>query len=201
MFHLLDKLDVTRVIAIGTSMGGIMSLIMAAQQPKRFAAVVLNDIGPVIDPRGLERIRSYVGKLPAVDSWPAAIAQVKTLNGDVFPDWTEAQWTWFTHKLYREDAQGIPRLAYDPAIATSIQAAPETPPVDLWPAYAALANIPTLVIRGATSDILAPECVAEMKRRKPDLVTVDVPNRGHAPMLDEPTARSAIVSFLAALPR
>ena len=199
MFKLLDTLGLARVIAIGTSMGGIMSLIMAAQQPQRFAAVVLNDIGPVIDPVGLARIRGYVGKVLPVASWDAAVAQVRTLNGDVFPDWQAADWTRFTHKLYREDAERVPRLAYDPAIAQSIQDSPATPAIDLWPAYAALAKISTLVIRGATSDILAPDCVAEMKRRKPDLLAVEVPARGHAPMLDEPLARAAVLDFLSAV--
>jgi pimeloyl-ACP methyl ester carboxylesterase len=196
MFTLLDSLVIPRVIAIGTSMGGIMSLIMAAQQPTRLAAVVLNDIGPVIDPVGLDRIRRYVGKVPPVASWPAAIAQVRDLNAPVFPDWQATDWERFAHKLYREDAQGVPQLAYDPAIAKSIQESADTPPIDLWPAFAALTPIPTLVIRGATSDVLAPECVAEMRRRKPDLVAVEVPDRGHAPMLDEPVARAAVLQFL-----
>ncbi len=201
MFTLLDSLAIPRAIVIGTSMGGIMSLIMAAQQPARFAAVVLNDIGPVIDPVGLDRIRRYVGKVPPVASWAAAIAQVRDLNAPIFPDWQAADWERFTRKLYREDAQGVPQLAYDPAIAISIQASAETPPIDLWPAFAALAKIPTLVIRGATSDILAAACVAEMQQRKPDLVTIEVPNRGHAPMLDEAVARAAVLQFLAGLAR
>jgi pimeloyl-ACP methyl ester carboxylesterase len=199
MFTLLDSLAIPRVIVIGTSMGGIMSLLMAALQPARLAAVVLNDIGPVIDPVGLERIRRYVGKVPPVTSWAAAIAQVRDLNAPVFPDWQTNDWERFTRKLYREDAQGVPQLAYDPAIAISIQASADTPPIDLWPAFAALAPIPTLVLRGATSDILAADCVAEMTRRKPDLVSVEVPARGHAPMLDEPVARAAVMGFLAGL--
>jgi pimeloyl-ACP methyl ester carboxylesterase len=199
MFKLLDTLDQARVIAIGTSMGGLMSLIMAAMQPRRLDAVVLNDIGPVIDPAGLDRIRSYVGKVPPVTSWDDAVRQVRTLNMHVFPDWQTEDWSRFTHKLYRENAQGIPELAYDPAIAESIQQSADTPPLDLWPAFAALAKIPTLVIRGATSDILARDCVEEMQRRKPDLIAVEVPARGHAPMLDEPVARTAILSFLAGL--
>ena len=200
MFKLLDTLAIQRVIAIGTSMGGLMSLVMAALQPARLAAVVLNDVGTVIDPVGLDRIRTYVGKLPPVASWTAAIAQVRALNAHVFPDWQATDWERFTRKLYREDAQGVPILAHDPAIAQSIQESAANPPVDLWPAYAALAPIPTLVIRGATSDVLAPDCVAEMKRRKPDLVTIEVPDRGHAPMLDEPVARAAVLQFLAGLP-
>lgn len=199
MFRLLDGQGLARVIAIGTSMGGLMSLLMAATQPGRLSAVILNDIGPEIDPAGLARIRGYVGRIPPVADWAAAIAQVRALNADVFPDWNAADWERFTRKLYRDDGHGRPVLAHDPAIAQSIAANPDAPPVDLWPAFAALAAIPTLVIRGATSDILAPACVAEMKRRKPDLRAIEVPQRGHAPMLDEPVARAAIHEFLASL--
>lgn len=199
MFRLLDGLGVTRVALIGTSMGGLMSLVMASMQPQRFIGVVLNDIGPVIDPAGLERIRRYVGRIPPVATWPEAVAQVKAINEPMFPDWTLADWDRFTHKLYRDEG-GRPVLAHDPAIADSIKASPEAPPLDLWSAFSALANIPTLVIRGETSDILARDCVEEMKRRKPDLAAVEVPRRGHAPMLDEPVARRAITGFLAGLP-
>ncbi len=201
MFRMLDVLNLPRIIAIGTSMGGIMSLLMGAMQPQRLVGVVLNDIGPVIDPVGLDRIRRYVGKIPAVASWDEAVAQVRALNAPVFPDWQAADWQRFTRKLYHEDPQGIPHLAYDPAIAMSLQETAGTPALDLWPAFGAFESIPMLVIRGATSDILSPACVAEMARRKPDMVTVEIPDRGHAPMLDEPGARTAIHAFLASLPR
>lgn len=198
MFTLLDKLGIPRVMAIGTSMGGIMSIIMAAMRPQAFSAVVLNDIGPEIDPRGLTRIRGYVGQIPPVDSWAAAEAQVRALNAHVFPHWGEAEWRRFARKIYQEGAGGVPRLAHDPRISESLKVDPAQPAPDLWPAYAALGPIPTLVIRGATTDILAPECVAEMRRRKPDLKVVEVPGIGHAPMLDEPVARRAVLEFLAA---
>lgn len=197
MYTLLDSLSLSSVMAIGTSMGGIMSMIMSAMQPQRFRAVVLNDIGPVIDPRGLDRIRSYVGKVPPVDSWAAAEARVQALNGHVFPHWETEDWQRFARKVYHEGTDGVPRLAHDPAIAQSLQKDPDAPTPDLWPAFAGLANIPTLVIRGETSDILAPDCVAEMRRRKPDLEVVEVPGVGHAPMLDEPVARRAVLAFLA----
>lgn len=197
MFTLLDQLGLDRVVAIGTSMGGVMSMFMAAMQPLRLQAVVLNDIGPVIDPVGLERIKAYVGLGDPVSSWDEAAAQARSTNGIVFPDWDDHHWLIFAKRLYRENEHGVPVLAYDPAIAQSLRQSGETAlPLDLWPAFAALAPIPTLVIRGATSDILAPDCVAEMQRRKPDLATVDVPNRGHAPMLDEPVAIAAIRHLL-----
>jgi len=198
MYTLLDSLALEKVMAIGTSMGGIMSMIMSALSPTRFQAVVLNDIGPVIAPAGLARIRSYVGKVPPVSSWAEAESRVRTLNTHVFPQWQDADWARFTRKLYQEDAEGVPRLAHDPAIAESLKQDPSAPPPDLWPSFQGLAAIPTLVIRGSTSDILDLDCVAEMQRRKPDLKVVEVPGIGHAPMLDEPVARSAVLDFLAA---
>ena len=198
MYTLLDRLGLQEVIVIGTSMGGIMSMIMSALQPKRFRAVVLNDIGPVIAPAGLERIRSYVGKVPPVNSWAEAEARVRQLNTHVFPHWQGEDWARFTRKLYQENADGVPQLAHDPAIAQSLKADPSAPPPDLWPSFQGLANIPTLVVRGSTSDILDLECVAEMQRRKPDIQVVEVPGIGHAPMLDEPVARRAVLEFVAA---
>jgi pimeloyl-ACP methyl ester carboxylesterase len=194
MFTLLDHLRLERVIAIGTSMGGVISMAMAATAAHRFAGVVLNDIGPEIDPAGLERIRSYVGKLPPVSTWDEAAAQVRASNAAAFPDYGHDDWLRFARRLYREDDSGRPVLAHDPAIADSLRAS--NVPVNLWPAFDAMSDIPILVIRGVLSDILAPACVAEMQRRRPDLIAVEVPNRGHAPMLDEPEAAHAIRRFV-----
>lgn len=198
MFKLLDELELDRVGLVGTSMGGLMSMIMAAMQPVRVGSVILNDIGPVINPAGLERIKGYVGKSSAVTSWEEAVAQNRDINGREFPDFSDADWLRFTRALYVEDDSGVPVLAYDPAIAQPMAEDQDAAvPPDLWPAFAALAEIPTLVVRGAMSDILAPECVAEMLARKPDLQVAEIDNRGHAPILDEPAAIAAIDAFLA----
>lgn len=197
MFTLLDHLGVDQVVAIGTSMGGVISMAMAATDASRFRAVVLNDIGPEIDPAGLERIRGYVGKLPAVTSWDEAAAQVRASNAIAFPDYGEADWLRFARNVFREDEHGKPVLAYDPAIAESVKAT--NTPVDMWPLFDTMREFPVLVVRGATSDILAPGCVAEMQRRHPRCSAVEVPQRGHAPMLDEPQALDAIRQFLAGL--
>jgi len=194
MFTLLDHLAIDRVTAIGTSMGGIISMAMAATAAHRFERIVLNDIGPEIDPPGLERIRSYVGRLPPVATWEEAAAQVRLTNELAFPDYDDDDWLQFARNVYREDDDGRPVLAHDPAIAKSLRAG--SAPINLWPAFDAMQSIPLLVIRGASSDILAPECVVEMQRRRPDLVTVEVPNRGHAPMLDEAEAVMAIRRFI-----
>ncbi len=197
MFSLLDKLEVEKVILIGTSMGGLMSFLMAAMQGPRIRAMVINDIGPEVDPVGLDRIKSYVGKGEAAATWAEAINQSRTLNGPAFPDFSDQQWSEFTHALYK-DEHGTPVLAYDPAIAKPMadEESGAVPP-DLWPVFDASAGIPTLVIRGELSDILSPLCVASMQARRKDLQFVEVPGRGHAPTLDELVCRSSIDQFLA----
>ncbi|MEE4191271.1 MAG: alpha/beta hydrolase [Halieaceae bacterium] len=197
MFALLDQLGLDRVVLLGTSLGGLMSMIMAAMQPQRLRAVIMNDIGPVVNPEGLERIKDYVGKSGPVGSWGEAVAQQKAINGKEFPDFSEQQWLDFCHALYRENDEGIPVLAYDPAISQPMTEDQDAAvPPDLWPAFDALKPIPTLVIRGVLSDILAEDCVAEMQSRKPDLSVAQIPNRGHAPILDEPDSIAAIDRFL-----
>lgn len=200
MFRLLDGLGLDRVILIGTSMGGLMSFLMAAQAPARFPAMVINDIGPEIDPAGLARIQRYVGKNDPVSSWDEAVAQTREINGPAFPDYDDEEWLAFTRNLYVEEG-GVPVLAYDPAIAAGMADPEDTGavPPDLWPVFDAASEVPMLVIRGASSDILAAGCVERMRERDPDLAVVEVPRVGHAPMLTEPPALAAIDRFLAGL--
>jgi pimeloyl-ACP methyl ester carboxylesterase len=198
MFDLLDHLGLGQVIVIGTSMGGVISMVMGSMDNTRFRAVVLNDIGPVIDPSGLARIRAYVGQLEPVNTWADAEAQVAATNAIAFPDYSAAEWGRFARNVYREDENGRPVIAHDPAIAGSLRDRADAPAVpDLWPAFDVLSDVPILVVRGETSDILAPGCVTEMRRRRPDLEAVEISGRGHAPMLDEPAAIAALRNFLA----
>lgn len=195
MFTLLDSLAIDEVILIGTSMGGLMSFVMAAMQPERVRAMVINDIGPELDPRGLARIKSYVGKLQPVDNWEQALAQARIMAGDAFPDFSEQEWLDFTRGIFREE-NGVPVLAYDPAIAQPLAAEDASVAPDLWPVFAGLGAVPMLLLRGEKSDILSPECVARMRACKADLHYREVPRRGHAPTLNEPAARAAIDAFL-----
>lgn len=198
MFSLLDQLRLEQVIVIGTSMGGLMGMIMAAMQPARIRALVLNDIGPEVDPAGLARIQAYAGKLAPVADWAEAVAQTRQINGPEFPDFDDERWLAFTRALYRE-RDGVPVLAYDPAIAEPFasQDGAAVPP-DLWPLFEGLA-MPVLVLRGEHSDILAADCARQMVSRGRHCRLVEVPRRGHAPTLDEPVARRAIEALLAAL--
>ncbi|RLA48638.1 MAG: alpha/beta hydrolase [Gammaproteobacteria bacterium] len=199
MFTLLDTLELERVILIGTSMGGLMSFFMCAKQPQRISAMVINDIGPEVDPVGLNRIKSFVGNAEPVTTWAEAVAQARTINEATCPDFNDQQWSDFARALYK-DVDGVPVLAYDPAIAQPMGSAePGAAPPDLWPVFEACAGTPMLVIRGAISDILAPECMAQMHLRKADLQSVEVPRCGHPPTLDEPQSRTAIDQFLGGL--
>ncbi|NRB42577.1 MAG: alpha/beta hydrolase, partial [Pseudomonadales bacterium] len=205
MFTLLDKLTINNVVLIGTSLGGLMAMLMGSMQARRFAGIVLNDIGPQIDPAGLERIKSNVATRCSVSDWPQAVANSKAINGLAFPDYSDSDWLRFSKKLYREvhnsaSGQSGLILAYDPAIADAFKVDDtEAAPMNLWPSFDALADIPLLLIRGESSDILSKACVQKMQQKRPDLTAIEIPRRGHAPMLDEACAINAIQAFLAGL--
>lgn len=198
MFRLLEGLAIDRLILMGTSMGGIMAMLMAVLQPTMVQALIVNDIGPEVNAAGLERLKHYVGKTAAVESWEEAAQQSKEINGLAFPNADADFWPQFARRTYRQNQYGKPQLAYDCAIAEPLNdtesnsAAP-----DLWPVFEQITAIPMLLIRGALSDILAPQCVQQMRELKPDLKFAQVPNVGHAPMLDESAAIDAITQFLA----
>jgi len=192
---LLDALDIPRAVFVGTSMGGIIAMIIAVLEPDRVTAVVLNDIGPEISDVGLDRIKSYVGRGVPVASWDEAAACARKTNGRAFPCETGAQfWDAFARRTYRETDAGVV-LDYDPAIGEPVRQGQAAPP-DLWPGFNAFADKPILIVRGALSDILTAQTVAEMKARRADLRHVDVADVGHAPMLTEPAASSALQQFL-----
>ncbi len=195
---LMGVLRLDRVAVIGTSLGGLLAMLLAANLPQRICGIVVNDIGPEADPRGIERIRGYAGALPPVQTWDEAIAQYRQVNGEAWPGLTDKQWDIVTRRSYREDSSRVPVLDSDPMIGEAIRTAPAVPP-DLWPVFAQLGAMPTLVIRGELSDILSPEILERMRRVKPDLESLIVPGRGHAPLLDEPEALGAIDRFLARL--
>jgi pimeloyl-ACP methyl ester carboxylesterase len=201
MWTLLSELSIERVVVIGTSLGGLMAMVMAATRPQLLAAVVLNDIGPEIDPVGVARIQSYAGRLPPVRSWDDAAAQMKTTFGLAFPEYDEQQWHVFARKSFDEDAGGVPCLAADPKIGDAIRALPAPPGISqaMWAAFGQLRNLPALALRGATSDLLSAVTFERMQQEVPSLVAVTVPNRGHAPQLDESESLRAIDAFLAGL--
>ena len=199
MFVLLQELNITSAVLLGTSMGGLMAMMMTAGKPELVKGLIINDIGPEVAQAGLDRIKGYVGRIEAVSSWQQAVTQAKTVNAVAFPKFTEQQWNRFTRFIYREDESGQPYLAYDPAISASLdedKAPDQSAAPDLWPVFEIIADKPMLLIRGALSDILEPECVGKMRAIKADLIAVDIPDVGHAPMLNEAEAVAAIKQFL-----
>jgi pimeloyl-ACP methyl ester carboxylesterase len=199
MFALVDGLKLGTMGMIGTSMGGLMAMMMAAMAPTRFDSLILNDIGPAVEASGLARIQSYIGRLAPFDSWQQAADHCQSVHGDIMIGFEAQDWLDFARHTCTEMPDGKIRFAYDPAISEGLSGSEQTViPPDLWPIWDTLSALPVLVIRGALSDILSPATIAEMKRRHPDhFSAVDIENRGHTPMLDEPAALAAIDRFYA----
>lgn len=195
MQQLIAALGISRLQLVGTSLGGFMSMMLAAALPDVVERIVINDIGPVADATGLARIASYVGKVGVVSSWAEAAQSTAALHGHAFPDYTDADWMRMAHEVYSE-MNCVPVLAYDPAISQAFMTS--TASTNVWPLFDQIAAMPMLVVRGETSDILSAETLAEMQRRAPGLRHVTVPRTGHAPTLSEPVAREAVLAFLRA---
>ena len=198
MFRLLQSLGIQRAILMGTSMGGLIAMLMAASQPDIAQSLILNDIGPEVDPSGLARLQTYVGKAPVITNWDEAAEQCRMTNVIAFPDYGDDDWMAFAQRTFRANADGVPQLAYDMAISQGVQGAePSAAPADLWPVWDVLSSIPMLVLRGEHSDILARATLKKMEAaHKGFFRATEITGRGHAPMLDEPGAIAAIESFL-----
>ena len=197
MMALLAHLDIDEIVAFGTSLGGLMTMMMAAMHPGIIKAAIINDIGPELDPAGITRIKSYVGKGTPPTSWDEAYAAVKGFSKGVYPKFTKSDWQWFTRKLYA-DNNGRPEISYDPALGKTFDADnSNTAPVpNFWPQFEALYSAPMVVLRGALSDLLAGETLDKMASLHPDLVPVTVPDKGHTPLLNEPECTYAIDALL-----
>ena len=195
--ELLDHLGIGRAALLGTSRGGLIGMALAATVKDRLIGLCLNDIGPVIDRAGLDHIKDYVGRNPAAKTLDELVARLpRNLPG--FDNVPAERWHAFAERLYLETPDGLVNR-YDPELRTSFLAAFEGPPADLWPLFDACAGLPLALIRGANSDLLSPETAAEMRRRRPDMIFADVPDRGHVPFLDEPQALAALNAWLEAL--
>lgn len=181
-------LGLSRCILLGTSRGGIHTMILTASRPGLIAGAILNDIGPVIDGRGLARIKSYLGKLPVPVSFETAAELLRAVAGKQFPSATPQDWHKQARAIWRE-SEGKLALDFDPNLARTLEAIDFDQPLPtLWPQFDGLAGVPVMVIRGEHSDILAPETVQAMSERRADLDLVVVPGQGHAPFLtDQPT--------------
>ena len=203
MFKLMGELGLARTAIIGTSMGGLMAMIMGAMAPQAVIGMVINDVGPEIDPVGLKRIAGYTGKGVVVSSWAEAALRAKDVNGIAFPNYRDEDWLDFARRTYEVDAQGLIKPAYDLAIAKAFappdpdaEPAPAVAPPDLWGMWDALEGLPILTVRGELSDLLSAQTLEKMAERHAGMAQATITGRGHAPMLDEGEAVMAIDQFL-----
>jgi len=196
LLAVLTALGVARAIFLGTSRGGLLTMLLAPHRPGMIAGAILNDIGPVVAPQGLVRIKTYIGKLPEPSSMADAADVLKRLFSGQFPKLTAEDWMRFAERTFQErDGRIVP--TYDPRLARTLESIdPEQPIPSLWKEFDALASVPLMIIRGALSDILLPATVALMRERRP-LELFEVPDQGHAPLLMEPDVIARIASFAA----
>ena len=184
----LTAAEVSRALFIGTSRGGLHAMTLAAVRPTLIHATVLNDVGAIVEPLGLLRIKGYVGRLPAPRTWDEAVDVAKSVMSAHFPGLSEEEWRAYARMTFLEkDGRFVAR--YDPKLARTLEAiGPDTPRVELWPQFEALAQRPVLVVRGECSDILSQQTFEEMQKRTANCEGHIVPGQGHAPLLiDAPT--------------
>jgi pimeloyl-ACP methyl ester carboxylesterase len=198
---LMDALGVEKAVFVGTSMGALITMVLASTAPGRVAASVINDTSPQLDPAGLSRIAGYVGRAAPVADWAAAAEAVRANNGWAYPDRADddAFWDAFARRTFHAREDGRLEVDYDPHIALAFaEFDPDhAAPPDLTPLFQALSAKPMLVVRGKLSDIVSEDGLAHMRRIHPRLESVTVDNVGHAPTLEEPEAWDAVLDFLA----
>lgn len=188
--------NIHRAVIVGTSLGGLVAMGLAAAVPALIAGIVLNDIGPVVSEDGRKRIADYVGRDTRHADLAAAAAALKQQFGNAYPDLSDDGWMAQAESTFvRDEAAGNWRLNYDLKLGDAVREQAGGPVPDLWPLFGALKPIPTLVIHGALSDVLDDQTVRRMQAEKPDLQVCTVPNRGHVPLLDEPVCVDALDDF------
>jgi pimeloyl-ACP methyl ester carboxylesterase len=192
----LEAADVTEAIFVGTSRGGIITMVLSTVRPEMIRGVVLNDIGPVLEPAGLARIRSYVGRMPPPRDWDEAVRTIQGSAGRDFTSLSPEDWLHFARTTYAEH-DGVLASRYDPALTEALRALdPEKPLPTLWEQFDGLRSVPLLVIRGETTDLLSEETAGEMLRRHPDAELLTVPGQGHAPLLHDAATLARIAAFV-----
>ena len=213
---LLQATGIDKAVFVGTSMGGLITMVLTSIMPQAIAAAVLNDVGPELSPVGLARIAGYTGLASHFETWVDAVAYAKAINEAAFPSYGPEDWDVFAHRLF-DEKDGAFVLAYDPDISAPIKAAAEAAaqmaaktqaeggqalaPPDMYPLFRALAkDRPLLLVRGGISDLIDPAIAERMRAAAPHMAYAEVPNVGHAPMLTEPEAWAGIENLLETAP-
>ena len=197
---LYEHLGIDKAVIIGTSLGGLVTMLIALQYPEKLAAVVLNDIGPVIEAEGLERIKDYVGQGRSFPTWMHAARELQESSGHIYPDFGIADFLRLAKRSMCLSTNGRIQLDYDMKIAEPFAAAAgaeDAPVFDMWPAFRALGGRPLLALRGELSDLFSADTLAKMQAELPEMEALTVPRVGHVPTLEEPMVREAIARLLA----
>ena len=191
----MEDAGVAEAVFVGTSRGGLITMTIASFRPQCIRGTVLNDIGPVLEPAGIERIRGYVGKLPAPRNWVEAVNIVQSYAGQHFTGLSDEDWTAFAQTTFWDRDGGL-SIRYDPALMRALQDLDTADLPTLWPQFESLGGAPLLVIRGELSDLLSTETADAMVRRHPDSSSLTVPGQGHAPLLRDPSTLARIGAFV-----
>jgi pimeloyl-ACP methyl ester carboxylesterase len=192
----VTALEALPAVFIGTSRGGILTMLLAAVRPTAIAAAILNDIGPVIEPQGLMRIKSYVGKLPQPRNFEEGAEILRRLFHGQFPKLGQEDWLAGARRIFKEE-NGRMVTTYDPKLATTMEGIDlEQPIPTLWKEFDALASVPLMVVRGENSDILSKKTVADMTARRAEMQILEVNDQGHAPLLAERETIARIKEFV-----
>ena len=196
LLAVLTALGMSKSVFVGTSRGGLLTMLLATARPTAIAGAVLNDIGPVIELTGLVRIKSYVGKLPRPQSFEEGAEVLRRLFGSQFPKLTDDDWLGYSRRTFKVDKRGMAPL-YDVRLAKTLAGIEFDRPVPpMWREFDALGRMPVMVIRGANSDLLSQATVAAMAARRSAMETVTVPDQGHAPLLTAPDLIARIAAFV-----
>lgn len=195
---LLDELGIDRFVAVGTSLGGLMTMLLSLQSPERIAAAVINDVGPYLEPAGIERIKSYVGQGRSFPTWVHAARGLEEMHSAAYPGRDLPFWIAAAKRVMTLSSNARIVFDYDMKIAEPfVQLDPDAAQADMWPALEALAGRPILIVRGALSDLLGPATLDGMLQRLPAAEAITIADVGHAPTLCEPEAFAAIDRLLA----
>lgn len=197
----LEAAGITRFVVLGSSLGGLLGLRLTTAHRAQMAGVVLNDIGPAIEPAGLTRLQANVGRGGNWATWVHAARDLGLRNAAIHPDWGLHDWLAFAKRLCRLGPQGRIIFDYDPRIAEPFRLPHGDAGADDWAAFDSLDGLPVLSLRAELSDVFSAATQSQMQRRLPGLTAVTVPGVGHAPTLAEPVAAAALTSFLDAISR